>query len=47
VASNGKYFAYGRGDGAVLLARVPLWIESITQAGGKITLRWQGGSGLY
>ena len=47
VASNGKYFAYGRRDGAVVLARLPLWIESVTQADGKVTLRWQGGSGLY
>jgi WD40 repeat protein len=47
VAPNGKYFAYGRFDGSVVLAWLPLWIESITQADGKCTLRWQGGSGLY
>ena len=47
VASNGKYFAYGRGDGGVVLARSPVWMESITEAQGKVTLRWQGGSGLY
>ena len=47
VAPSGKYFAYGRGDGAVVLARVPLWIESITQAQGRVALSWHGGSGRY
>lgn len=46
-SQDGRFFAYSRGDGAVVLARVPLWIESITQADGKTTLRWQGGSGVY
>lgn len=43
----GKYFAYGKGDGSLVVAYIPLWIESITQSGGKITLHWQGGSGRY
>lgn len=47
VSPDGKYFAYGRGDGTVVLARVPVWIESITEEDGKITLHWRGGSGLY
>ena len=47
VASNGKYYAFGRADGSVVVAYTPIWIQSINQADGKITLSWQGGSGLY
>ena len=47
VTRDGKYFAYGRGDGVVVFAHVPLWVDSITQANGKAVLNWQGGSGLY
>ena len=47
VASNGKYFAYGRTDGAVVLAWMPLWISEISQTNNEITLRWEGGRGRY
>ena len=47
VAPNGRYFAYGQFDGSVVLARMPVWIEDITHRNGEVTLRWQGGSGLY
>lgn len=46
VASNGKYFAYGRADGAVVLAHMPMVVEHFRQ-GNQIILRWTGGSGLY
>lgn len=46
VASNGKYFAYGRDDGAVVLAYTPLVLE-IFPEGHRIILRWTGGSGRY
>ncbi len=44
---DGKYFAYSRRDGTILLAYMPLWITDASLNGKKITLRWQGGSGLY
>ena len=47
VAPNGRYFAYGRFDGSVVLALMPLWSESITHTNDEVTLRWQGGSGRY
>jgi len=47
VTRDGKFFAYGRGDGVVVFAHVPLWVDSITQSNGKVVLNWQGGSGLY
>ncbi len=47
ISPDGKNFAYGRGDGALVLARMPLWVETITHTSGQITLQWQGGSGLY
>ena len=46
VASDGKYFAYGRADGAVVLARVPVVVDEVRE-GGQIILSWSGGSGLY
>ena len=46
IAANGKYFAYGRGDGAVVIAYLPLILE-ITRDDQRIILRWSGGSGLY
>ena len=46
VSPAGKYFAYGTG-GALVVAYIPLWIETITRTNNEITLRWQGGSGLY
>ena len=47
ISPDGKLFAYGRGDGTLVLARMPLWVESIARANSAITLNWQGGSGLY
>ncbi|HWN94695.1 MAG TPA: hypothetical protein VNT99_06670 [Methylomirabilota bacterium] len=47
IAKNGKYFAYGTGSGAVVLARLPVVIDSITRSGNQTVLSWQGGSGLY
>jgi WD40 repeat protein len=47
ISPDGKLFAYGRGDGTVIVARMPLWIEQITRSGNEVTLRWQGGSGRY
>ena len=47
IAPNGKLFAYGRGDGAVIVARMPLVIDEITRFGNETVLHWQGGTGLY
>jgi WD40 repeat protein len=47
IASNGKYFAYGRNDGALVLARMPLVVDSVANAGNQTVIHWQGGSGLY
>ena len=47
VSPTKTFFAYGRGDGALFLARFPLWIDSITQDSGRVVLHWQGGSGRY
>ena len=47
VAPNGRYLAYGRWDGLVTLAYLPLLIEEFSLAGGRVTLRWYGGSGRY
>jgi len=47
IARNGKYFAYGTGSGAVVLAQMPVVLDSITRAGNQTILKWQGGSGVY
>ena len=47
VASTGKHFAYGRADGTVVLASMPLWIESTRRTAKQLILKWQGGSGRY
>jgi hypothetical protein len=47
IAKNGKYFAYGRSDGAVVLARMPLIVDEVLRSGAQTILKWQGGSGLY
>lgn len=47
VSPNGQLFAYGSYDGMVVLARMPVLIESIQRTGNECILRWQGGSGLY
>ena len=47
VAKNGKYFAYGRADGSVVLARVPTMVTKAEKRANEFNLEWQGGSGLY
>ena len=47
LSKNGKYLAYGRNDFAVVLAHLPVVIDSITRTGNETVLNWQGGSGLY
>lgn len=47
IAPDGKHFAYGDEVGAVVMARMPLWIHTVTREGNDITLAWQGGSGHY
>jgi WD40 repeat protein len=47
VAKNGKYFAYGRAEGAVVLARVPTVLTTAEQRANEFNFEWQGGSGLY
>ncbi len=47
VSPAGKYFAYGKADGSLIVAYVPLWIEQVARSDNEITLRWQGGSGRY
>ena len=47
IAPDGKHFAYGDDAGAVVLARMPLWIHTVARDGNDITLAWQGGSGHY
>src|SRR6185295_11676140 len=27
ISTDGKHFAYGRGDGALVLAHLPLWVD--------------------
>lgn len=47
VSPDGRYFAYGRNDGVLVLARMPLWITDITQTNNQARLSWSGGSGQY
>ena len=47
ISADGRYFAYGRADGVVVLARMPLLINSVSQTPSQTILQWQGGSGLY
>jgi WD40 repeat protein len=47
VAPNGRYFAYGRDDGVVVMARMPLWITDIIRTNNQVRLSWSGGTGLY
>jgi WD40 repeat protein len=47
IAKNGKYFAFGTGSGAVVLARMPVIVDEVSRMGNQTVLKWQGGSGLY
>lgn len=47
LSPNGEWLAYGRGNGMLVLARMPLWISEASRIGNEVTLQWQGGSGRY
>ncbi len=47
VSPTGRYFAYGRADGVLVLARVPVFISQFRQQGDQWSLQWEDGSGLY
>jgi len=47
VSPDRKTFAYGRSDGMVFIARMPLLFDEITRTGSQTILKWQGGTGLY
>jgi WD40 repeat protein len=47
ISGDGKYFAYGRSDGVLVLAWMPLWMDAVSQSHGEITFHCQGGSGRY
>ena len=47
ISRDGKLFAYGRGDGTVVVARIPLYMSEISRSGDQLILRWQGGTGRY
>ena len=47
ISKDGRFFAYGRQDGTVVLARMPLWITDVIRNDGQLITHWQGGSGLY
>lgn len=47
VSSDARFFAYGNNDGSVILARMPVTLDTITRTGNETILHWQGGSGLY
>jgi WD40 repeat protein len=46
ITADGRYFAYGRADGAVVYAHMPVVLEE-SRLGDDIVLHWTGGSGLY
>ena len=47
MAPNGRFFAYGRRDGTVAVARVPVFISHVQRQGGKTVIEWEGGGGHY
>src|SRR5207247_773900 len=47
ISADGKYFAYGRSDGVLVLAWMPLLVNNIIHSGNQTILHWQGGSGRY
>jgi WD40 repeat protein len=46
-SSDGRRFAYGRGDATVVMAYTPLWITESSRTNGELIFQWQGGSGRY
>ena len=47
ISPDGTKFAYGRDDGTLVLAQMPLWMSEFGQTNGLVSLQWQGGTGLY
>jgi WD40 repeat protein len=47
MSPKGDVFAYGRQDGTVVVARVPLFITGVARQGDQLVLEWLGGSGRY
>ncbi len=47
VSPDARLFAYGTYNGSVVLARMPVTLDTITRTGNETVLNWQGGSGLY
>ena len=47
MAPNGRFFAYGRRDGTVAVARVPVFISHIQRQGARTIIEWEGGTGNY
>ena len=47
VSRDNRYFAYGRDDGVLVLARMPLYMSEISRSDDQLILRWQGGTGRY
>jgi WD40 repeat protein len=47
MSPKGDLFAFGRLDGKVVVARVPLFITEAAPQGNEFILRWAGGSGSY
>ena len=47
VSPDARLFAYGTYSGTVVLARMPVTLDTITRTGNETILHWQGGSGLY
>ena len=47
ISKDGRFFAYGRQDGTVVLGRMPVWITDVSRIDGQLITHWQRGSGLY
>jgi WD40 repeat protein len=47
MSPDGKVFAYGRQDGKVIVARVPLFIIEVSLRSNELVLGWAGRSGPY
>jgi WD40 repeat protein len=47
ISPDGRFFAYGRSDGTVVLARMPTFISNIRRQGNQTFVEWEGGIGPY
>ena len=47
ISADRKFYAYGTHNGTVVVAYMPLCVESIARTGEETVLKWHGGSGLY